>query len=562
MRKAPLLSRGGVAAPKAQTGWSGQQMSRLPEQHRPVRSTSGRFAISLAVAASPPRLRRGAPFVLRIQAGVIGRPNPDHPGPWTILSFCKEGIILESGILTTMKLTFLGATETVTGSKFLLEAAGKRILLDCGLFQGLKDLRLRNWAEPPVDPRSVDAIVLTHAHIDHTGYLPRFVRQGFRGPVYGTPATLDLLRILLPDSAHLQEEEARFRNKHQRTRHPVALPLYTTEDADAALRLLQPVGYQAAQVLAPGFQFDLLHAGHILGSAFVRFQAEGKTALFTGDIGRFDTPIIKDPEAVESTDYLVLESTYGNRLHERSEGASAKQELRDIINETARRGGTVLIPSFAVGRAQEVLYCMRELEEERAIPVLPVYVDSPMAVNAFEIFHKHTEEHDLEMNEAKAQTKNPLCTQNVNFVRTVQDSKAINDHRFPAVIISANGMATGGRIVHHLMNKLPDDRNTVVFVGFQAAGTRGRYLVEGARTIRIYGMDYPVRAQVRTINGFSAHGDYLEILRWLQSFKTAPKNTFLVHGEPNAIAGMKMHIQEKHSGWPVTIPKYTESFDL
>lgn len=461
-----------------------------------------------------------------------------------------------------MHLTFLGATETVTGSKFLLEASGKRILIDCGLFQGLKELRQRNWQEPPLDPRSVDAVVLTHAHIDHTGYLPRFVKQGFRGVVYGTPATIDLLRVLLPDSAHLQEEEARFRNKHHRSKHPVALPLYTTEDADAALRLVESVPYRKAKNLAPDLQFDLLPAGHILGSAFVRFRAESKTVLFTGDIGRFDTPIIKDPSNVEFADYLILESTYGNRIHDEQEGHHGKLALRDIIVSTARRGGTVLIPSFAVGRAQEVLFQMRELEDSGEIPILPVYVDSPMAVDAFEIYRDHEEEHDLEMNQLKAEGRSPMRTKNVTFVRTVQESKAINDHRDPAVIISANGMATGGRIVHHLMHRLPDERNSVVFVGFQAAGTRGRYLVEGAKTIRIYGIDYPVRAQIKSIQGFSAHGDSNEILRWLGSFKAAPRKTFLVHGEPRAIVAMKEHIMEKYPGWPVSIPHYRETFEL
>ena len=459
-------------------------------------------------------------------------------------------------------MTFLGATETVTGSKFLLECAGKRVMIDCGLFQGMKELRLRNWAEPPVDPRSVDAVLLTHAHIDHTGYLPRFVRQGFRGPVYGTPATIDLLRILLPDSAHLQEEEARFRNKTRRTKHEVALPLYTEEDADAALRLTQPVPYAKLQSLAPGFHFDLLHAGHILGSSFIRFEAEAKVVLFTGDIGRFDTPVIKDPTTIRSADYLIMESTYGNRLHKEAEGHHGKLALRDVIVETARRGGTVLIPSFAVGRAQEILYYIRELEEDGEIPVLPVYVDSPMAVDAFEIYCDHGEEHDLEMNRLKSNGKNPLVPSRVTFTRSVEQSKAINEHRFPAIIISANGMATGGRIVHHLIQRLPDDRNTVVFVGFQAAGTRGRYLVEGARTIRLYGEDYPVRAQVRSIQGFSAHGDYGEILRWLQAFKTAPRKTFLVHGEPRAILSMKEHIKRTHPDWATAIPRYTEAFEL
>jgi metallo-beta-lactamase family protein len=461
-----------------------------------------------------------------------------------------------------MRLTFLGATETVTGSKFLLEAHDKRILIDCGLFQGLKELRLRNWEQPPIDPRSVDAIVLTHAHIDHTGYLPRFVQQGFSGPIYGTPATVDLLRILLPDSAHLQEEEARFRNKHRLSKHQPALPLYTIEDADAALRMVRAVNYREPFNVTSGVSFDLLPAGHILGSSFVRFNVDGKTVLFTGDFGRSNTPIIHDPSVVDQADYLLLESTYGNRLHGEKDGTEGKLRLRDIIVETARRGGTVLIPSFAVGRAQEILYYMRELEESGEIPVLPVYVDSPMAVDAFEIFHDHTEEHDLEMTNVKALGKNPLYTKNVHFTRAVQESKAINDHRYPAVIVSANGMATGGRIVHHLMHRLPDERNSVVFVGFQAAGTRGRYLVEGARTIKIYGVEYPVRAKIHSIEGFSAHGDYSEILRWLAGFKVPPKRTFLVHGEPRAIVGMKEHIGERYPGWGVVVPKYKESFDL
>jgi metallo-beta-lactamase family protein len=458
-----------------------------------------------------------------------------------------------------MKLTFYGATETVTGSKFLLEASGKRVLIDCGLFQGLKELRERNWDTPPLDPSSVDAIVLTHAHIDHTGFLPRFVRLGFRGPVYATSATVDLLRILLPDSGHLQEEEARFRNKHRLTRHNPALPLYTVEDADAALRLVEAVDFGRPHVLGSDLEFDLLHAGHILGSSFVRFRAEGKTVLFTGDFGRQGTPIIKDPAIVEEADYVLLESTYGNRLHGEAHG---KLRLRDIIVETSERGGTVLIPSFAVGRAQEVLYFMRELEEAGEIPVLPVYVDSPMAISAVEIFEDHPEEHDLEMNHAKGNGRSPLYTANVRFTRTVEQSKEINSHRFPAVIISANGMATGGRIVHHLMQRLPDTRNSVVFVGFQAAGTRGRYLIEGARTIKIYSVEYPVRAQIHSVDGFSAHGDYNEILGWLSKFKRPPQKTFLVHGEPRAIVAMKEHIHGKFPSWNVAVPKYKETFDL
>jgi metallo-beta-lactamase family protein len=465
-----------------------------------------------------------------------------------------------------MKLSFLGATQTVTGSKFLIETDDRRILLDCGLFQGAKDLRLRNWEEPPVDPTTVDAIVLTHAHIDHTGYLPRFVAHGYRGPIYATPATVDLARILLPDAGHLQEEEARYRNKHQLSKHKPALPLYTIENAMASLELLRPVKYGEIVALSSSLGFDLVPAGHILGSSFVRLR-EGagekqKTILFTGDIGRYGQPIIFDPTTVETADYLILESTYGNRLHADKNGKSAKDQLRDVVISTAKRGGTIVIPSFAIGRAQELLYILRELENEKQIPVLPVYVDSPMAVDAVEIFRKHVEEHDLEMAHLEAAGGNPLYTERVHFARSVEESKAINDHRFPSVIISANGMATGGRVLHHLIQRLPDERNSVVFVGFQAFGTRGRLISEGARQIRIFGVDYPVRAAVHVISSFSAHGDYSEILRWLSGFRRAPRRTFLVHGEPKAIEAMKDHIVSSYKAWQVEIPTYRQTYDI
>jgi metallo-beta-lactamase family protein len=465
-----------------------------------------------------------------------------------------------------MKLTFFGATQTVTGSKFLLETNDQRVLLDCGLFQGAKNLRLKNWEEPPVDPRSVDAVVLTHAHIDHTGYLPRFVAHGYKGPVYATPATVGLARILLPDAAHLQEEEARFRNKHHLSKHTPALPLYTSDDAVASLELLRSVPYGETVRLSPSLNFELIPAGHILGSSFVLFSelrgSERKTVLFTGDIGRYGQPIIFDPTAVEAADYLVLESTYGNRLHTDKTGKSAKEQLRDVVLATAERGGTVLVPSFAIGRAQELLYILRELEEENQIPVLPVYVDSPMAVDAVEIFREHGEEHDLEMAALVRAGGSPLSTQRVQLARTVEQSKAINEHRFPSIIISANGMATGGRILHHLIQRLPDERNSIVFVGFQAYGTRGRLLSEGARQIRIFGVDYPVRAQIHVIDSFSAHADYSEILQWLRNFKQAPRKTFLVHGEPRAIEGMKDHILSTHRAWQVETPEYGQVFEL
>src|SRR5215813_9802545 len=326
-----------------------------------------------------------------------------------------------------MKLTFLGATQTVTDSKFLLETKDRRILLDCGLFQGPKDLRLRNWEAPPVDPKSVDAIILTHAHIDHTGYLPRFVAQGYKGPVYATPATVDLAGILLPDAAHLQEEEAKFRNKHQLSKHKPALPLYTLEDAASSLRLLRAVRYRELTSLSKALSFEMIPAGHILGSAFVRFIDKtgptDKTILFTGDIGRYGQPIIFDPTPVDGADYLILESTYGNRQHVDKGGKSGKQQLRDVILSTVNRGGTVLIPSFAIGRAQELLYILRELELENRIPVLPVYVDSPMAVDAVDVFRKHVEEHDIEMVRLERAGASPLYTQRVRFARSVEESK-------------------------------------------------------------------------------------------------------------------------------------------
>jgi metallo-beta-lactamase family protein len=463
-----------------------------------------------------------------------------------------------------MRLTFLGATHTVTGSKFLLEAGGRRVLIDCGLFQGLKNLRLRNWDAPPIDPKSVDTMVLTHAHIDHTGYVPRFVKQGFKGPIYATPATVDLAGILLPDSGHLQEEEARYRNMHHLSRHKPALPLYTVEDAQSALKLFRSAPYRKPQALSRDLSFELIPAGHILGSAFILFhdKPSNQTILFTGDIGRYDQPIIFDPTAVKAADYVVMESTYGNRLHEGTEELSGKEELRKIINETAQRGGTVLIPSFAVGRAQELLYIIRELEEENAIPTLPVYVDSPMAVSASEIFSKHSEEHDTDMSQLERQGINPLHTRKLQFVRTVEESKKINEHSFPSIIISANGMATGGRILHHLIQRVGDARNSIVFVGFQAAGTRGRALSEGARTVRIFSEDYAVRAQIHTLTGFSAHGDYKELLRWLSGFADPPRRVFLVHGEPAAIAAMQNHIETTFPHWNVHAPEYLESVDL
>jgi metallo-beta-lactamase family protein len=460
-------------------------------------------------------------------------------------------------------IQFLGATRTVTGSKHLVDVGGYRVLVDCGLFQGLKELRLRNWEPFPIDPASIDSVILTHAHIDHTGFLPRLVRDGFAGDVYCTPATDELARILLPDSARLQEEEADYSNKKGSSKHQPALPLYTEGDATAALKLLRPVNFHKPVKLTPKLSFEFVTAGHILGSSFVNLDLEcaggkRKRVTMTGDIGRYDEPIINDPASVDEADYIVLESTYGDREHP---DFDVKERLAEIINATASRGGHVLIPAFAVGRSQQLLYLIRELEDENRIPVLPVFVDSPMAVSATKLYLNHTEDHDLEMQALIDARRNPLATKRFNLARTVQESKNVTANRESSIVISASGMATGGRILHHLRNRLPDPRNTVIFVGFQAAGTRGRRLVEGESEIRIFGQMVAVRAQIERLDNLSAHADYREILRWLSGFKRAPEKVFLVHGEPDAAESLERKIVEKF-GWAVDIPDYLQKFEL
>jgi len=460
-------------------------------------------------------------------------------------------------------LHFLGATRTVTGSKHLLEVDGYRVMVDCGLFQGLKELRLRNWEPFPLDPSSINAVILTHAHIDHTGFLPKFVRDGFDGVVYCTPATVDLSRILLPDSGRLQEEEAAYANKVGSTRHRPALPLYRESDANEALKHLQPVNYHKRIELTKQLSFEFVTAGHILGSGFVNFDIEcsdgqRKNITMTGDLGRFDEPIIHDPTKIEKADYIVLESTYGDRAHPNFD---VKARLAELINLTVGRGGHILIPSFAVGRAQQLIYLIRELEEENRIPILPVYLDSPMAISATRFYLSHKEDHDLEMQDLIDERKNPLSTRRINFAKSVQESKVVSALEESSIVISASGMATGGRILHHLLKRLPDERNTVIFPGFQAEGTRGRRLVEGEPEIKIFGQWVPVHAQIEQLQNLSAHADYHEILRWLSGLKHAPEKIFLVHGEPQASESLKLKIVEKF-GWEVEIPDYLQKFEL
>ena len=460
------------------------------------------------------------------------------------------------------KITFLGATGTVTGSKYLLEADGKRIMIDCGMFQGLKELRLRNWEDFPVDPTSIDTVILTHAHIDHTGYLPKLVQMGFKGTVFATPATTDLSMIMLPDSAHLQEEDAKYANKKQFTKHKPAMPLYSITDAENALELFQPLSYGKVKQLSENITLCYRDAGHILGSAFVDIRLKvndgERRILFSGDLGRPAQPILRDPHTVFGTDYLILESTYGDRLHGQT---NKKTDLAQIINESYERGGVLIVPSFAVGRTQELLFTIRELEEEKRIPIMSVFVDSPMAINATNVFTKNVQDHDLESKVTELEGVDILKTADLRFTQTAEQSKAINNISSRAIIISASGMVTGGRILHHLFNRLENPNNTILFIGYQAEGTRGRTIMEGADTVKIHGQHVPIRARIENISGFSAHADYNEILAWLSSFNEAPRKIFIVHGEISQSEALAERIRTAFN-WETAIPEYRESFDL
>jgi metallo-beta-lactamase family protein len=451
-----------------------------------------------------------------------------------------------------MKLQFLGATGTVTGSKYRVAAGSASLLVDCGLFQGYKQLRLRNWAPLPIDVSKLDAVVLTHAHIDHSGYLPLLVRNGFRGRVYCSEATRDLARILLPDSAHLQEEEAENANRHGYSKHAPALPLYTVRDAEAALRLFVPVPFGKEWEAAPGVTARLAHAGHILGAAIVTLHAEGRTAVFSGDLGRSRDPVMRPPEAVMRADLLVVESTYGNRRHA---DRDAQAQLGRIVARTAARGGTVVIPSFAVGRAQLILHYLQRLKAAGSIPAtLPVYVDSPMATSVTAAYLAHREEHRLGEEECRALER--VAT----FVARPAQSRALDESSFPMVIIAGSGMATGGRVLHHLKRFAPDPRNAIVFAGYQAGGTRGAALAAGAGEVKIHGQYVPVRARVHNLENLSAHADYAEILEWLGHFEARPGSVFLTHGEPDAADALRLRIKES-LGWTARVPDYLETVE-
>jgi metallo-beta-lactamase family protein len=466
---------------------------------------------------------------------------------------------------TMANITFYGGVGTVTGSKYLLENNGRRVLVDCGLFQGLKELRERNWQDPAFDPRSIDAVIITHAHIDHTGWLPRLVKLGYDGPVFTSKATADLLKILLPDSARLQEEEADYRNRHELTRHTPALPLYDEDDARRTLELVRPVANDGASIdIAEGFTASFQVAGHIIGASLVLVEMATPSAaapmrfLFSGDLGHYDQPIVKDPASPPACDYLMVESTYGNRLH--GDVASDKQMAR-IINEAASRNAPILIPAFAVGRTQEVLYLLRELEEQKRIPILPVIVDSPMASQATQVYNRWNEEHDEEYASILSQKRHPLRTLSMMTASTREESKRLNDMRGTRIIISASGMMTGGRVLHHAMRVLPNENATVIFVGYQAAGTTGRRIQDGEREVRIMKNWIPVRCHVEKVEGFSAHADWKAVIRWLEGLPAAPKMAFTTHGEPDAAAAMAQHIRDRF-GWNVIVPEYEQTVPL
>ncbi|HEX6718784.1 MAG TPA: MBL fold metallo-hydrolase [Pyrinomonadaceae bacterium] len=463
-------------------------------------------------------------------------------------------------------IEFWGGVGTVTGSKYLVSTGNARVLVDCGLFQGLKELRERNWQEPPFDPRSLNAVLITHAHIDHTGYLPRLVRHGFEGPVYCSRGTGDLLKILLPDAGRLQEEEADYRNRHNLSKHQPALPLYTEKDAFAALELVKPLPNTGETFEpAPGIRASFRISGHILGSSLVLLELDqagadhqGRRVLFSGDLGHYDQPIIRDPTPPPSCDYLLVESTYGDRLHDPED---PKVALARIINDAAQRQAPVLIPAFAVGRTQEIVYLIRELEDEKAIPVLPVMVDSPMAAATTTAYANRTEEQDEDYASILRKQRHPLRTHSMVTASSREESKRLNDAKGARVIISASGMMTGGRVLHHALRLVPDPDATIVFVGYQAAGTTGRRILDGESEVKILGQWIPVRCRVAKIGGFSAHADWKEVLRWLEGMEGAPRQTFLTHGEPEAANAMAGHIKDRY-GWNVHVPQYGEHVEL
>jgi metallo-beta-lactamase family protein len=473
-------------------------------------------------------------------------------------------------------LQFLGAAGTVTGSKHLINTSddqsgrrGLQVLIDCGLFQGQKEWRLRNWQDTPVPAREIDAVILTHAHLDHCGWIPRLVKEGFKGAVYATPPTIDLCSVVLPDSGHLQEEEARFHNRKGTSKHSPALPLYTLEEAVDCLSLFRPVQFGETTQLSSEFSFRLAHAGHILGSAmvevFLRQNGKARKFLFTGDIGRVPLQptapgrlVQAGPDPNQDPELLVMESTYGNRVHPHDD---VRPELARLITQTVKRGGSVVVPAFAVERTQKLLFLLKEVMETGQAPHVPVFVDSPMAIKAVEIFLKYVCDLDSAACRLVEQHGSPLNWPGFHFALKQEDSKAINNTRYPCIIVSSSGMVTGGRILHHLLHRLPDPRNQVIFIGFQAPGTRGAIIKSGAPSVRIFSEEVPIRARVAALEQFSDHADTEELLRWLRTFKKSPQNTFLVHGEVEAASRLQAAISST-LGWNAGVAHWLEKVTL
>ncbi len=473
-------------------------------------------------------------------------------------------------------IQFLGAAGTVTGSKHLINTcrdgsgrSGFQVLIDCGMFQGQKEWRERNWQEPPIPAKDIDAAILTHAHLDHCGWIPRLVKEGFHGPIYATPSTIDLCGIILPDSGHLQEEDAEFYNKIKKSKHDPALPLYTLEEAQDSLEYFKPVQFEETKQLCPEISFRFVHAAHILGSSMVEItlKTDGRTRrlLFTGDIGRVRDKNVAPGKVVHSgptegevADILVMESTYGNRQHPTDD---PRPQLAKLISQTVKRGGSVVVPAFAVERTQKFLFMLKELMEQGQIPRIPIYCDSPMAIKAVEIYLKHSEEYSDEARQLIAKYGSPTEWQGVTFASTSAESKKINDSNFPCIIISSSGMVTGGRIQHHLAQRLPDPKNTVIFIGFQAPGTRGATIKSGATEVKIYGEIIPIRAQVAAFEQFSDHADPPELLQWLHTFPQKPATTYLVHGEPAAASQLR-EAMTKDLGWNVQIAQWLEKVEV
>ncbi|MDT8437858.1 MAG: MBL fold metallo-hydrolase [Wenzhouxiangellaceae bacterium] len=450
--------------------------------------------------------------------------------------------------MTAPVLQFLGAAGTVTGSKFVLEHDGHRVLVDCGLFQGYKQLRLRNRQPLTVAPDTLAAVLLTHAHLDHSGFVPVLVKQGFTGRVHATAATIALANHLLPDAGFVQERDAEFANRHGHSRHHPARPLYTRAEAEGCLGRFDPVPFDHDLEPAPGFCARWTRAGHILGAASIRVEVGGRKIVFSGDLGNRSSPTMMPPAPIPEADFVVVESTYGNRARN---DADPEVALADVINRTARRGGTVIIPAFAVGRTQLLLHHLHRLIDTGTVPALPVFLDSPLAINATEVFAEHPDDHRL----TPAQLEGALglpC-----YVREVQDSMRLDDDPMPKIIIAGSGMATGGRVLHHLKVYAPHPQHSIVFAGYQAGGTRGAHLVAGAEQIKIHGQYWPVRAEVQNLDMLSAHADRDEILDWLGGLSRPPKQVFVVHGEADAADAMRLAIDERF-GWPACVPEHNE----